>query len=159
MAKFAKNMISILSFIKRHWKLFSVVLVVFAMGMSATFYRPPYSLLLAVFQKIDENPKIQNFAFNILQARASFQKSYNIIHFPFWFRGTQLPVYNLYIDLQDIQLMNAKLPKNIYSDNLGQGSRLFVDAIFKSDGYEEEVETRYRGALNSHWLHAKDHFS
>ncbi|OGZ57334.1 MAG: hypothetical protein A2827_03555 [Candidatus Spechtbacteria bacterium RIFCSPHIGHO2_01_FULL_43_30] len=151
-----KNPINILpSHSKKKWVIFSVPLVVLFITIPAVFLRPSNQTLVKMFTKLDETPQIQELAFNILQARTSLQKSANIIHFPYWFKETKLPVYNLFIDPDDIRIMDDILPQNIFSDNLDVENRVFVNAVFQSGDFLSEADVRYRGALNSHWTHAK----
>lgn len=140
---------------KRKWKLFFIMAACIALLIPIVFYRPPDKYLIEVFAAL-ERPFLKDLAFNVLQARTSIQKSINIMHLPYWFKESNLPIYRINIDPKDIQLMNDYLPKNVYADNLVSENKIFVTAIFESgDYYNENVEVRYRGALNSHWSHAK----
>jgi len=102
-----------------------------------------------------QQPYFQDLARNLYQTRASLIKSLNIAHIPYWFKETSLPVFRILIDQSDIREMNEFLPKDIYAGLLASENKVFVPAIFTSDEYSSEIEVRYRGLGNVHWLNAK----
>jgi len=131
---------------------FSLLLMFILISISIIRVPQKYS---ATVHNVIKQPYFQDLARNLFQTRASLAKSLNIIHIPYWFRETNLPVFELWIDPSDLKKMNEFLPKELYAGRLTGENKVFVPAIFKSDEYSSEIDVRYRGLGNVHWLNAK----
>jgi len=81
----------------------------------------------------------------------SLRKLPDIAFFPYWFRNTSLPVYNLIIDEKDIKKLDAALPQDPIKGHLGTSNRLLVKGTFLGDSYQGVVEVRYHGTNANHW--------
>ena len=99
--------------------------------------------------------ELQDIAHLYMVTHRALVKIPNIIHAPYWFRETELPLYKIVIDPADIDFMNKHLPDNIYEDFLGPENKVFVRADFAAEGYSDRVELRYRGGLGRHWRYSK----
>jgi len=120
-----------------------------------TFLNPDKLLAREKIYQILEHPLVSDLAYNISQARNSLLKAGSIVHFPYWFRETNLPQFSLVIDPTDLLIMNDALPEKKFSGTLERENKMFVKANFRADGYSAEVEVRYRGITGGHRLNSK----
>lgn len=76
----------------------------------------------------------------------------DIIYLPYYFKKSDLPVYQLEINSEDLAFLNQNLPP-AYSDDihLTEEYRQYVPAKFIAQGREYSVEVRYRGDTSAHW--------
>ena len=108
------------------------------------------------FYTVMSNPYMQDLMHNLLETRSSLAKSLNIIHFPYWFRKSSIPVFNITLAPEDIFVMNDNLPKDFFSgDVLGPENKVFVPAVFNFQDYTSDIEIRYRGWASNHWINAQ----
>jgi len=111
---------------------------------------------LSKFYAVMSKTYMRDLTHNILETRSSLAKSLNIIHFPYWFRESSIPVFNITLTPEDILVMNNNLPKDFFSgDVLGPENKVFVPAIFNSEKYTSDVKIRYRGWASNHWINAQ----
>ncbi|MBI1888707.1 MAG: CotH kinase family protein [Candidatus Spechtbacteria bacterium] len=144
----------VFQFLKKKWKYAGITIICVLIGIPLTFYRPSYNDVLKIMGFLEES-SFKDVALNLWHARVSFQKSLNIVHFPYWFYKSKLPVFQITINPKDLAIMDRSLPKNLFSDNLEAENKIFVPALFESEDYKEKVNVRYRGAVNDHWIHAQ----
>src|SRR3990167_5501014 len=92
----------------------------------------------------------------LLPSRLALKKAYNIVHLPYWFKKSDLPVYHIFISPKNQEELVASLPFD--PETLSYGSMLdedkqFVNADFASgaDSYKSSVKIRYRGLSPDHW--------
>jgi spore coat protein CotH len=76
----------------------------------------------------------------------------NVVYLPYYFKKSNLPVYQLEIRPEDLAFLNQNLPP-AYSDgiHLTEEYRQYVPAKFIAGGKEYSVEARYRGDTSAHW--------
>lgn len=144
----------VFQFLKKKWKYAGVAIICVAIGIPLTFYRPSYTNVIQIIDFLQKS-SIRNLPLNLWHARVAFQKSLNIVHLPYWFRKSKLPVFEILINPKDIRLMDLGLPKNPFGDNLEAQNKVVVPALFEADGYKEKIKIRYRGAISNHWIHAQ----
>ncbi len=74
----------------------------------------------------------------------------------YFFKHSDLPVYELTIDSKDLKFLNENLP-----EAYAEGSRLTeeyrqpVSAVFSYQGKEYKVKVNYRGYVGNHWANPK----
>ena len=102
-----------------------------------------------------EHPLLSDLGVYISSARNSLMKVGNIIHFLYWFKDTNLPELQIVINADDFLAMEDALPEKKLSGLLEEENKKFVDAIFKSENYTEDVKIRYRGLHPVHWSGSK----
>ena len=84
----------------------------------------------------------------------AIKKLPNLIHLPYWFTKSHLETYALEISFTNLQRLNDNLPidPNTYrAGRLTEEYKYFVNAVFKSDDYNGDVEIRYRGLCSNNW--------
>ncbi len=76
----------------------------------------------------------------------------NLIYLPYYLLSSDLPVYYLEIDPDDLKKLNENLPE-AYADeeHLTEEYKDYVPAKFFFDDKEYKVEVRYRGDTSAHW--------
>lgn len=102
-----------------------------------------------------EHPLLIDLGDNIAQSRNSLMKIANIVHFPYWFKKSSLPVFSLGVALENLIQMEEELPEKKFFSSFTEENKKFVKAQFNTEGYEAEVEIRYRGANPIHWNNSK----
>ena len=74
-------------------------------------------------------------------------------------KASDLPVYDITVDVADIARMNAALPDDFIKGRLTDEYKLKVRAGFTtSEGYRDRVDIRYRGRGPNHWNAYKKSF-
>lgn len=86
-----------------------------------------------------------------LHSYHAFRKLPDIVFFPYWFLKSDLPTYNLIIDDKDLRTLEAALPQDPIGGTLNEANRVSVKGTFLADGYEGNVNIRYRGTNANHW--------
>ena len=89
-------------------------------------------------------------------SRFGIKKIYNIVHLPYWFKKTDLPVYNIFLSPNNQEELVASIPFDPEIVNyklLFEEDKKYVNADFVSmeDRFGEEVKLRYRGTSVNHW--------
>src|SRR3989344_2131922 len=92
----------------------------------------------------------------ILPSRLALKKSYNLVHFPYWFKKSELPIYHVYISPKNQEELIGSLPfdsKTLSYRSMFDEDKHFVKADFASgdDGYKANIKIRYRGLSPDHW--------
>ena len=92
----------------------------------------------------------------LLPSRLALKKAYNIVHLPYWFKKSDLPVYHIFISPKNQEELTASLPFDpetlSYKSMFDEGKR-FVKADFanRDNGYKANIKIRYRGLSPDHW--------
>jgi len=87
----------------------------------------------------------------MLHSYHSLRKLPDILFFPYFFRESNIPAYNLYVSAKDIRALNDSLPDDPISGYLTDENRIWVKGVFIAGDYEEEVKVKYRGTNANHW--------
>jgi hypothetical protein len=99
-------------------------------------------------------------ALRLRHAKFSLQKVTDIVFAPYFFRSTDLPVYELSIDSNGFRALNAPLsdwdPDSLIP--LPGDKKVWTKGVFSSGEFSEEVDVRYRGDSQIHWAHNKKSF-
>jgi len=112
------------------------------------------SFYFVVYKVFDDTERVQflrsrPYLIKLLPIMREVRKMSDILYFPYYFKKSKLPVYELYINPTEIKKMNESLPPpfsgEIYTD------KKFVPAKFIADNHEYKVDVRYRGDNSIHW--------
>lgn len=92
----------------------------------------------------------------LMPSLRSIAKFYNLIHLPYWFIPTKLPVYYLSISPSNLEKLTDALPYNkdtMSYANLFEENKKYAKALFTSpgDNYQAEIKIRYRGLDDNNW--------
>lgn len=96
----------------------------------------------------------------LLPSRLALKKAYNLVHLPYWFKKTELPVYNIYISPKNQEELIGGLPfdpETLSYRSMFDEDKYFVKADFASqdDDYKANIKIRYRGLSPDHWSKEK----
>src|SRR3989338_6082137 len=96
-------------------------------------------------------------------SRFAIKKVYNIIHLPYWFKKTDLPVYNIFLSPGNQEELTASTPFDPEIVNyrlLLEEDKKYVNADFISseDNYGSSIKLRYRGTSVNHWRFSQKSF-
>lgn len=86
----------------------------------------------------------------------SLKKGVNIVHLPYWFKKSELPIYYLSISANNLEELRNSIPFNpetlSYGDFL-EDNKNYANAFFTSpsDGYRTDIKIRYRGLIQNNW--------
>lgn len=99
----------------------------------------------------------RSLALQLRHARISLEHASDVFFFPYLFRPTSLPQYQLTLSPNDLSELNRALgdwdpdvQKPLPGDR-----KVFTNARFRTNGYDEEVDVRYRGDSPLHWAYLK----
>jgi len=84
----------------------------------------------------------------------SVRKISDVFYLPYYFKKSELPVYELYINPEDIKKINASLPLGFGAGEVYINKK-YVPAKFWANGREYNVDVRYRGDKSVHWESSK----
>ena len=79
----------------------------------------------------------------------------DIFYFPYHFKSSSLPTYQLTINPDNYIALNQALPDPYQQRTLTQINKISVPAKFKYLDQEYDVDIRYRGFDFDHWVHPK----
>jgi len=106
------------------------------------------------YKSFDDAERVQllrskSYLIKLLPIMREVRRMSDILYFPYYFKKSTLPVYELYINPADIKKMDESLPPlfsgEVYTD------KKFVPAKFIADNQEYKVNVRYRGDHSVHW--------
>lgn len=112
------------------------------------------SLVTAGF--VGRNPTASPAGKYLLHSWRSLKKIVNVFYLPLWFRESDLPVYRLVVDPDDLKTLNDRLPidyRNLSYGLLTEEEKNYVSAYFESprDRYTAKIKVRYRGLVDNNW--------
>ncbi|OGN00911.1 MAG: hypothetical protein A3B91_01235 [Candidatus Yanofskybacteria bacterium RIFCSPHIGHO2_02_FULL_41_29] len=85
----------------------------------------------------------------------SIKKLPNIAFLSFWFKQSDLPLYHVFIDIQNVEKLNNSVPVDLEKMDYGflsDSNKNYVNAYFAGDdGYQSKIKIRYRGLMQNHW--------
>lgn len=96
--------------------------------------------------------------YRVVASWHSVRKFANIVHLPYWFRKTTLPVYTIEISPQNLIELDQSIPRSPNGLEFGkllEDDKAYVKARFITDTgetvYDQEVKIRLRGLLANNW--------
>ena len=110
-----------------------------------------YFVFYKVFDDVERVQFLRSrpYLIKALPILRTVRKISDILYLPYYFKKSELPVYELYIDPADIKKMDESLPppftEEIYTN------KKYVPAKFIADNKEYKVDVRYRGDNSIHW--------
>ena len=88
----------------------------------------------------------------------SLEKISDLLFLPYFFRTTKLETYHLFIPPNNLASMNRALPEDRGFVVLAEKNKVFVSGAFTSGEYGSDIDVRYRGELQNHWIDNKKSF-
>lgn len=135
---------------KKHHIFSPVSFLIFMIAMSTVYY---FCVPLGVKNYILTDTFVGKW---LGLSRISLKKAFNIVHLPYWFGKSELPVLYFDISKKNEEEMIDGLPfdqETLSYRSMLDEDKTYVKADFLSpaDGYKEEIKIRFRGMSPSHW--------